>query len=162
MNRRFLRPNIVTTKDPNKYNEYLIEEILSVRVQDFEEEEAVDLSIAKMTLDEITDYAFYLTVVFSEPSHVSRDITDLDLLEVRFIEPRALIDALNWWTLEPDKAFDDSAEIPPQLTEAEYRELQQLADTSSKVSLAVSIFEIVACFVAQKALQSMFILILTL
>ena len=74
-------------------NEENIEDVLEVKVHNDDPDDDLDKSIAKVTLDGISDKKLSLTVTFNDLSAITKDISEPDLLEIKFLRPGLFIDA---------------------------------------------------------------------
>ena len=70
-----------------------IEEVLSVSVRDNFEDEDLDKYIQGMDLIKVTDRTLEIDVLFSDPSAISQNILEPDILELKIVLPQVIVDA---------------------------------------------------------------------
>ena len=100
-NKNIKKPNIKIADDPSAKRRlqdadtfmYDIKEVLSISIVDSEDEEYLDKSITDVTLSSVGDRLLKISVAFSKPSDISKELTEPDGLEVKFNMPELFIDA---------------------------------------------------------------------
>ena len=122
------------------------------------EDDSGDKGISGLTLDEITDQSLKMSVKFKDTEAISSDITEPDILEFRLLQPGLFIDEE---TLEPIDISSSMIEVAlkPQLSQAEYEEISDMAETAVAVGLVSTIVELSICFVLGKALEAMWTMV---
>ena len=104
------------------------------------------------------DQSLTLIVSFSDLNAISVDLSEPDMLEVKFLKPGLFIDTE---TLNPlDKSsYSSEVELKPQLSLADFEEIKAMAETAAAVGMFATAIEIILCFVLGKALEAMWTLI---
>jgi len=103
---------------------------------------------------------FGLNLVFSDTEAITPQIREPDILDVLIVKPEVFIDAESLWPLEEGESFI-SVEIQPQMTLSAYEEMMEMAKTAGTIGMGLSIWQIIMCFALGKAINQMWILILT-
>ena len=129
-----------------------------VRDESEGEDDSSDKGISGLSLDEITDQSLKMSVTFKDHEAISSDITEPDILEFRLLQPGLFIDEE---TLEPIDISSSMSEVAlkPQLSQAEYEEISDMAETAVAVGLVSTVVELSICFVLGKALEAMWTMV---
>ena len=135
-----------------------VEEVFSVSVRDNFEDEDLDKYIQGMDLIKVTDRTLEIDVLFSDPSAITQNILEPDLLELKIALPQVIVDAETYEQLQETNSFVETT-MQPQFSKEEFKKWAQVADQAAQAGTAMSVFEIIICLVTGKALNSMWILI---
>ena len=80
--------------DEEEY-EYKIDEVVSFAIRDANfQDEYTDKSINSFSLMQIGNDTLTFSVQFSDPNSISQDLLDPDILDIEFLLPQIIIDAI--------------------------------------------------------------------
>lgn len=75
-------------------------DILEMHVADDDPYDDLDKTISKFKLDGISEKKLSLTVLFNDLTAISKDVTEPDMLSVKFLKPNLFIDEETGLTLD--------------------------------------------------------------
>jgi len=81
---------------------YSIQDIVSLKVKDADEDESQDKTIKSFTLEKIDALSLELKVFFANPSAISADIKEPDSIVIEFTLPGFVIDSESFDELNED------------------------------------------------------------
>ena len=70
-----------------------IQDVIEFKVYNDDPDDELDKNVARVTLDGVSDKKLSLTVKFNDINAITNDISEPDLLEVKFLRPGLFLDA---------------------------------------------------------------------
>ena len=138
-----------------------IEEVISLRVTEIDDDAHLDKTIESFILDSIESTGMTLSVYFSDPSQVTKNILEPDTLEIVIIKPELIIEEESGEHLREDNA-SYFLDLQRQFSAKQLEDLLDAAKTAAAVGTSLTILQLILLFFIGKAITSMWILILAI
>ena len=122
------------------------------------DDDVLDKGMCDYSLREVDDMTLQFAIGFCNPRDISNEITEPDILQITFKLPELIVDAESYESLKAEEIVYE-VELQPQMSESEFQQLIEAAQTAAKVGVTVSFWQIVLFFSLGKALKSMWSLL---
>ena len=127
-------------------------------MRDNYQDEDLNKSIKRLSLLKTTKRTLEIEAEFSDPTAITNNILEPDILDLTIILSQVFTDAQTLEELDEGQK-DLEVLLQPQFSKEKFQEWLDVAETAANAGTAVVIIEIIICFIAGEALGSMWILV---